>query len=1781
MTDSNLNNNSLLNNEEEENTDTINQNNQVVETDNQQTVNNFAMSDENQNIGFQNKNIFTKNIFKSDLSFIDFNTEFNLNNSINSFYMNEGDTFEFASDEYNLGRKLFSQLTNEDKSDVNDNEKFIQISDPLLKYLGFVNFFDKYKNDNTPIRTFKDRRIINKLFKESTGYQFQELLNNDIPLDVIESDEFQTGVDKVIDYYERNGYSITIPERTNLTPFEQTLKGLGLEIGGGLSLDVATAKLLGMGPYGIFAYVLINTTGGVILNYEAQEKRFGQAGFLGRKGELNYGELINSGILQSIPFGVEAKGWKGILKSFGYGGTIGAYDVITRSLVDEKRFPTFNEFLTSVGLGGSFAASLKSGMELFSSLATKFKGKSAEEINAALSDTEKVELKQFFENGLVLQKQLQQQPQAGNTDGFDETIEAVTIMIDNVTKRNTDANGVLKFKNKDEELLFSDLVDQRRKLMKAKELSSQIDSKNEKKVKVDNQSLEDASKKVKDSSLEDTSKIDKTTKANTSESGVGEKKVRVYKMPPNFKNSKGRYGQAPVVFESDFDKMAWSLRFGKKVKAQRDSEILASFINQGFTEKEIREHGAKIHQIIKNQVIDLTGTAQAGNNTAGLTIKVKAQNQILSGKTKPNNTTKNNFVIDEDTGVIKGDGTFVLGGRVKASDRGNTGIITGFNESTGEISVLFTNKKTGATLTKKFKPEQLTPIGRRGRPKKQPVIDTEGETIKSTKNGNEVVEPLETKVNNRNKNPQQIKFLESLKPNQRTMIKKIVAVLQDGNIFKGSKSQVQTKLEGLGMFDEGILDLANTKQIKEYALMYSKLYDLVPSDSLNYALAQTITLASDNVALVNKKFMKAIKDKDINAIRKSINELSDALLEVEEWLTLGIPLRTQAARTVASFNMKPESGLIGKTVDEVINMTPNQKKEWEMIQPDLEKSISEKIQINSAFRADLNLAANLAEETGDYSRLAKLATQIDGTDGQVEKVVAMTQADKFNLGKKVNNVMRTYNEIGINALLSAPTTQEINLFSGIAMSYLKAANLAAGSSNLPELQAAMKHLFALHGNFNFARKAWKRSWDMEDNFINLGNVKGEVSQRYMISSDSSFFPLVAYDKFGKFIRLPSRLMMANDALIQAPNLIAASTYEAFMEGYGLGKRGDELNQFIKGHVDAIITYILNNSKGDLPDAITERILSRSRNFAKSVTFTQDIRTEDLFGKAANQVNKLAASNPYMRFLFTFTKAPTNIIKEVNRYIPLVNQPWIKTYEDGSTANLNLVNRMVLNEMKNDLLNPDPLVRNNALGQIRISMAVGTMLFAMAMKDHLMPNTGLDDTPQEVVLSGGGPNFFTKEGAAKWKGLIKDGWLPYARGVLKRDEDGEIVYKNGEPVRVWHSYEDLPEPIVGFVRLMVDFAKGSPFVKEKEYQEFTCGWVCAFSRNTFNRSFTSQVDEAMKLFTDLPDIGDDIEPDQDINYKQKAIAEFAGRQIAGRTVPYSSFLKKLWTLPKDILEIVGFSEEEAIQLKESKGDYSKLKWFMKGDIKVRAGDAARTDVEISDPNYNKTSAMMKWLESSLQKMNETAIPIDIGGMVPNQVEHITNDVILLPNKGLMPDLFSLAKQSTSKNHPIYKAYVLIGKTLPEPPEIIRGSKFKFKSDEFVPKKLNSFEYNVLKVFVNTKTLKFFGKDLNINEAMNAYLSGAYLPQHYEFNKSRIEEFGLSSPEGKLAAEEIYQVLYTINNKYITNGIQQYTLEYMGEEEFNARRNAKTKIKENHFEAFTKQLDTMNLGTFDNF
>ena len=60
----------------------------------------------------------------------------------------------------------------------------------------------------------------------------------------------------------------------------------------------------------------------------------------------------------------------------------------------------------------------------------------------------------------------------------------------------------------------------------------------------------------------------------------------------------------------------------------------------------------------------------------------------------------------------------------------------------------------------------------------------------------------------------------------------------------------------------------------------------------------------------------------------------------------------------------------------------------------------------------------------------------------------------FKLVKFLDKVARTYNEIGINALLSGPTTQKINLYSGIAQTFLKAFNNFSGASNDTELRSS-------------------------------------------------------------------------------------------------------------------------------------------------------------------------------------------------------------------------------------------------------------------------------------------------------------------------------------------------------------------------------------------------------------------------------------------------------------------------------------------------------------------------------------------------------------------------------------------------------------------------------------------------------------------------------------------------------------------------------------------------------
>ena len=904
-------------------------------------------------------------------------------------------------------------------------------------------------------------------------------------------------------------------------------------------------------------------------------------------------------------------------------------------------------------------------------------------------------------------------------------------------------------------------------------------------------------------------------------------------------------------------------------------------------------------------------------------------------------------------------------------------------------------------------------------------------------------------------NPEQV----SNTSKQFDLISKRIAQLKDEGAFSNVKTTEDT-------IDGGIAMLADTNKLKEHAKMYAKIYGLVPTDELNYALAEAVTLATQNTADINQRLINSINvTKDPAAIQTDINDLITSVGEIDEWLRLGLPLRTEQGRGLRSMQIPTQ----GVPYEEFAKMTAAEKYKLNKTgQSDISiKSSEQSLQLQD-LKTKLTEAFEEAQQTGDYTKLNKLTNTIKRSQGSVEKLSALYRTGL--LGRTLtqfNKGVRVFNEIGINALLSAPTTNEVNFLSGMLETYTGAFELALGAGSKTEFNAAIKHLIGLHSNFNFSLKAFDQSFKTSDNFINRGAIKADYGERFIISSDDPGFIGKGINTTGKVIRFSSQLMTATDALIQAPNLIGSIHYQGHIEGIQKGLKGQELSDFVKGHLDAIIEYYASNSGKGIKDPITARILKRSQEFAKRSTFTEDIRTDGYsgFGTTAKGINELANKVPLVRALMAFVRTPTNILKRQLRRTPVLNY--------------------LLGELRNDLNSLDPIVRNQARGQMRLANGLGTMIVSL-----VAINAFRKDDPNyypPTILTGGGPDWSTKEGRAVYDNMRKNGWQAYSIGSLQKDKNGNaIIGEDGKPVYKYQSYERI-DPLSTWIGLMVDFVNVSGFLTNDEYDEFTVGWVGAFSRNLIDRSYTRQVYEASRAF-----------------YDENRREDFVARQLAART-PYANFVRYAKRLPGDLLDMVG----------QEKGE----RFRQKRDLKARKGDKA-FGMDVSGPNKIAGASDLRKL---LNQYSET-IP-GYGAGRPYMREHITDEAILYPEKA-GPDLFNFVRKSQSKNHPIFSALAKIAKPLREPSDVITGSATNSKIE---PYRLTSNEYAELRKIVNNHipATQEYGNN-NLNDALKLYLKSS----HYKKNIAIVERNGVE--DSPIAVDQIYDKLRDINNYYIEEG-----------------------------------------------
>lgn len=92
-----------------------------------------------------------------------------------------------------------------------------------------------------------------------------------------------------------------------------------------------------------------------------------------------------------------------------------------------------------------------------------------------------------------------------------------------------------------------------------------------------------------------------------------------FSFPADLSKSKPRYGMATVAFGSDLDRAAYILRDGAK-KSKGEDRLVAALEAQGYDIAQVRAHGSKVNEALKQAMRDRTGSARAPQEAMELAV---------------------------------------------------------------------------------------------------------------------------------------------------------------------------------------------------------------------------------------------------------------------------------------------------------------------------------------------------------------------------------------------------------------------------------------------------------------------------------------------------------------------------------------------------------------------------------------------------------------------------------------------------------------------------------------------------------------------------------------------------------------------------------------------------------------------------------------------------------------------------------------------------------------------------------------------------------------------------------------------------------------------------------------------------------------------------------------------------------------------------------------------------------------------------------------------------------
>lgn len=317
---------------------------------------------------------------------------------------------------------------------------------------------------------------------------------------------------------------------------------------------------------------------------------------------------------------------------------------------------------------------------------------------------------------------------------------------------------------------------------------------------------------------------------------------------------------------------------------------------------------------------------------------------------------------------------------------------------------------------------------------------------------------------------------------------------------------------------------------------------------------------------------------------------------------------------------------------------------------------------------------NRISDTAEQRRVVQQAIKqfrADGTNMLADELATLiansnsaAQVGRAAQGLLAKNVDKLV-EYWINSNLSAVTTQVANVVSNAATTALLipetaiAALVGKGPERVyfGEVAETLKGLvYGASTAMEFAKTAFR----MEQSVLN--NTPTDSYTGGAIGEGWKWVPF----NVGKFIRIPSRLLLAGDQFFQVINRDASMRSLLYRRAKQQGMTSADARQFVDDHMNGALP---------IPEDIREAAIAK----AQYQTFTNDLDRKGWLTSAANAAIVFRKKHPLAAFVFPFIRTPVNIVRYMqDRSLAALLDPDIRAaLKKGGPERDEAVSRMVL------------------------------------------------------------------------------------------------------------------------------------------------------------------------------------------------------------------------------------------------------------------------------------------------------------------------------------------------------------------------------------------------------------------------------------------------------------------------------------------------------------------------